>query len=143
MVPISYEENEYRSTDQRRIENMQKSSANQVREVSVGMLSPCLDLSLVGHRYTDEDLWNGAVAAAAGAECIESAATELDGAPHGSTVRHYLRTRLLEGSSAAELEEACNGILPAQVPRGVSKTGATRWPLCVTWAISEVVDRVE
>ncbi len=119
MVPFSCEETEYQSTDQSRMKNTQNLSAEQVRQLSVSTLSSHLDLRLEGHRYTEEDLWNVIVAAAAEAQSIESAAAALAGAPHGSTVRTHLRERLLGPLSLEALEEESNHMLVWRLPAGI------------------------
>lgn len=119
MVPISCEENEYQSTDQSRMQPTQRLSAEQVRELSVSTLSSHLDLRLEGHRYTEDDLWNVIVAAAAEAQSIESAAASLERAPHGSTVRTHVRERLLRPISLQALQDDSNRMLVAQVPTGI------------------------
>jgi hypothetical protein len=127
MVPFSCEETEYQSTDQSLMENTQHLSAEQVRELSVGTLCSHLDLKLEGHRYREEDLWNVVVAAAAEAQSIESAAASLEGAPHGSTVRHYLNGRLWGRSRWRRSRTTATACWWPGSPQA-SAAGATRWP---------------
>jgi len=56
------------------------------------------------------------VAASAQGQAIESAAKQLKEAPDPSTVRLYLRTNLINGTTRTALEAACNAALVAQLP---------------------------
>jgi hypothetical protein len=96
-------------------------SAEQVRALTVEVLSAAFPLGIVGYRYTDGDLFNLLVAAGAEQRSLESAARQFVRAPSANLVRHYLDTRLFAHLEIGELEACANallaGRLPADLPR--------------------------
>jgi len=91
-------------------------TSDQVRQMTVETLMRHLNLRVDGYKFNAEDIWNVTVAAAAQGQAIESAANQLEEAPDPSTVRLYLRSKLTDITTLAELEDACNQSLVDNLP---------------------------
>lgn len=91
-------------------------TSGQVRTMTVETLMEHFDLVIQGHKFNTEDIWNVVVAASAQGQAIESAANQLERAPDSSTVRLYLRTKLINGTTPEALEDDCNDVLVARLP---------------------------
>lgn len=94
-------------------------SAEQVRRLATETLVAHLPLGLDGYRYTDADLFNVLVAAAAQQRSLESVCRQLVDAPSANLVRHYLAERLFDDLDLETLEATCNAMLVARLPPGV------------------------
>src|SRR5438093_1404707 len=101
-------------------------TAEQVRALTVEVLTTHFPLGVVGYRYTDTDLFNLLVAAAAEQRSLESAARQFTTAPSANLVRHYLDTRLFAPLEIGELEARANALLTERRPADL-----TRHPLRV------------
>lgn len=94
-------------------------AAEQVRAVTVGQLVDGLPLGVTGSTYTDTDIYNLLVVAAAEQRSLESVSHQFVGAPSANLVRHYLDERLLRRHAVEEVEERVNALLTAQLPPGL------------------------
>jgi len=101
-------------------------TAEQVRALTVEVLTTHFPLGVVGYRYTDTDLFNLLVAAAAEQRSLESAARQFTTAPSANLVRYYLDTRLFAPLEIGELEARANALLTERRPADL-----TRHPLRV------------
>jgi hypothetical protein len=79
------------------------------------------NLEVNGYKVKTEDIWQVVVAASAQGQAIQSAANQLESAPDPSTIRLYLRTKLVKVTTLAELEEACNESLVSHLPPSIRK----------------------
>lgn len=95
-------------------------SAEQVRQVTVGLLGDHLPLGLRGYRYTDADIFNVVVAAAAQGRSITSVCAQLRDAPSATLVRESLVDRLFDRQDLETFEARLNTLLVAQVPRDLT-----------------------
>ena len=91
-------------------------TSDQVRTMTVETLMEHFNLVVEGYKFSTEDIWNVVVAASAQGQAIESAANQLEEAPDPSTVRLYLRSKLIDVTTLQALEAACNAALVAQLP---------------------------
>jgi putative transposase len=91
-------------------------TSGQVRQMTMETLMRHVNLTVDGYKFNAEDIWNVAVSAAAQGQAIESAANQLEEAPDPSTVRLYLRSKLTDIMTLAELEDACNQGLVDNLP---------------------------
>jgi putative transposase len=91
-------------------------TSDQVRQMTVETLMRHVNLRVDGYKFSAEDIWNVTVSAAAQGQAIESAANQLEEAPDPSTVRLYLRSKLVDIMMIAELEDACNQVLVDNLP---------------------------
>lgn len=96
-------------------------TAEQVRAMTVDVLTELLPLHVQGYRYTDEDVYNVVVAAAAQERSIDSVCQQLVDAPSANLVRQYLADRLLTRWELEELEARCNELLAARLPAGLDR----------------------
>jgi hypothetical protein len=94
-------------------------SAEQVRRLATDTLVTHLPLGVDGYCYDDADLFNVVVAAAAQHRSLASVCRQLVEAPSANLVRHYLIERLFATTELDTLEEVCNTMLVARLPRGV------------------------
>ena len=91
-------------------------TSDEVQTMTVKTLVDHINLVVDGHKYKTEDIWNITVAASAQGQAIESAANQLEDAPDPSTVRFYLRDKLVNIMKLVELEDACNKALVDHLP---------------------------
>jgi len=91
-------------------------NSDQVRTMTVNTLIKHFNLAVNGQKLSTEDIWNVTVAAAAQGQAIESAANQLEDAPAPSTVRLYLRSKLVDIMTLAALEDDCNQALVDNLP---------------------------
>lgn len=101
-------------------------TAEQVRRLTVDLLATRFPLGVNGYRYTDPDIYDVLVAAAAQRRSLESAAQQLSRAPSANLVRHYLADRLFEECDVDSLEAELNVALVERLPPGL-----TDRPLCI------------
>ncbi len=94
-------------------------TAEQVCALSVQVLTEGLPLGVDGYRYTDADLYNVLVAAAAQERSINSVGQQLVDAPSANLVRQYLLDRLFEREGLDALEARCNALLVSRLPPGL------------------------
>jgi hypothetical protein len=94
--------------------------AEQVRQLSTGLLSEHLPLGVSGYRYSDADIFNVVVAAAAQGRSITSVCQQLAGAPSDNLVRQYLTDRLFDREFET-LEAQFNRLLVARLPPTVPR----------------------
>jgi hypothetical protein len=90
--------------------------AEQVRALTTTLLIAHLPLGMAGYRYTDADIFNVVVAAAAQRRSIESVCRQLVAAPSANLVRHSLLDRLFDRHDLDTLEARCNALLLAHLP---------------------------
>ena len=90
-------------------------TSDQVRTMTVETLMEHFNLVVEGYKFSAEDIWNVVVAASAQGQAIESAANQLEEAPDPSTVRLYLRSKLIDVTTLQALEAACNAALVARL----------------------------
>lgn len=90
--------------------------AEQVRALTVRHLADGLPLGVQGYAYTDTDIYNLLVAAAAQERSLESVSRQFLDAPSANLVRHYLNERLLWPQTVDEVEEQANALLAAHLP---------------------------
>lgn len=93
-----------------------KITAEQIRALTVEVLTEHLPLAVEGYRYTDADLYHVLVAAAVQQRSIESVAQQLADAPSANLVRHYLADRLFLCQDLDALEAQCHAVLVARLP---------------------------
>jgi hypothetical protein len=91
-------------------------TAEQLRRFTIGQLCEHLPLGLQGYRYTDDDIFNIVVAAAAQGRSIASASAQLRDAPSATRVRDTLAERLFARHDLDALEARLNALLVAQLP---------------------------
>ncbi len=91
-------------------------TAEQLRQFTVGLLCTHLPLGLQGYRYTDSDIFNVVVAAAAQGRSIASACVQLRDAPSATRVRDTLAERLFARQDLDALEARLGALLVAQLP---------------------------
>jgi hypothetical protein len=91
-------------------------TSDEVQTMTVKTLVDHINLVVDGHKYKTEDIWNVTVAASAQCQAIESSANQLEDAPDTSTVRFYLRDKLVNIMTLVELEDACNKALVDHLP---------------------------
>lgn len=91
-------------------------TSDQVRQMTVETFTRYLNLRVDGYKFSTEDIWNVTVSAAAQGQAIESAANQLGDAPDPSTVRLYLRSKLVDIMTIAAVEDACNQALVDNLP---------------------------
>jgi len=91
-------------------------TCDQVRQMTIDTLTRHLNLRVDGYSFSTEDIWNVVVSAAAQGQAIESAANQLEESPDPSTVRLYLRSKLVDTMSIADLEDSCNQALVSELP---------------------------
>lgn len=94
-------------------------SAEQLRQLTIGQLCAHLPLGLQGYRYTDGDIFNVVVAAAAQGRSIASASAQLRDAPSATRVRDTLAERLFARHDLDALEARLNALLVAHLPADV------------------------
>jgi len=94
----------------------QELTAEQLRRFTIGQLCQYLPLGLQGYRYTDDDIFNIVVAAAAQGRSIASASAQLRDAPSATRVREILAERLFARDDLDALEARLNALLVAQLP---------------------------
>lgn len=95
-------------------------TAEQLRRFTIGRLCEHLPLGLRGYRYTDADIFNVVVAAAAQGRSIASASAQLRDAPSATRVRDTLAERLFACHDVDALEARLNALLGAQLPAEVT-----------------------
>ena len=78
-------------------------TSGQVRQMTIETLIRHFNLTIDGYKFNAEDIWNVTVSAAAQGQAIQSAANQLpatsyqlEEAPDPSTVRLYLRSKLVD-----------------------------------------------
>ena len=91
-------------------------TSGQVRQMTIETLIRHLNLTVDGYKFNAEDIWNVTVSAAAQGQAIQSAANQLEEAPDPSTVRLYLRSKLVDIMTVADLEYVCNQVLVDNLP---------------------------
>ena len=91
-------------------------TAEQVRALTVDLLTDAFPLGVGGYRYADADIFNLVVAAAAEQRSLESAARQFQHAPSANLVRHYLDTRLFARLEIGDLEACANALLAERLP---------------------------
>lgn len=91
-------------------------TAEQVRTVATQMLMNHLPLGIDGYRYTDTDIFNVVVAAAAQQRSIESVCRQLINAPSANLVRQYLDASIFKEYDLDTLEACCNRMLVQRLP---------------------------
>lgn len=96
-------------------------TAEQVRVLCTEVLTEVLPLGVQGYRYTDADVYNLIVAAAAQQRSLESVSRQVLRAPSANLVRHYLAERLLDCWEVEVLEARCNDLLVARLPAGLGR----------------------
>jgi hypothetical protein len=106
-------------------------TAEQVRALTVEVLTQHLPLGVTGYRYRDTDIYQLVAAAAAQQRGIESVCRQLVAAPSAKRVRHVLAERLLPGPELEELEAQGNAALVARLPAGVTAR-RQRWAIDLT-----------
>ena len=94
-------------------------SAEQVRHLTVALLTEHLPLAVRGYRYADTDIFNVVVAAAAQGRSVASVCQQLAGAPSATLVHQYLAARLLDREPGEHLEARLNRLLVARLPPGL------------------------
>ena len=104
---------------QNRDQNSVELTSDEVRTMATETLMNHFDLSVDGHKFKTEDIWNVTVAASAQRQAIESAANQLEDAPDPSTVRYYLRNDLVNLMTLIEMENSCNETLVEHLPPGI------------------------
>jgi putative transposase len=96
-------------------------TAEQVRALAVALLTEQLPLGLDGYKYTDADVHQVLVAAAAQARSVESVARQLVAAPSANRVRQVLAEHLFADLDLDALEAECNALLAARLPSGLDR----------------------
>ena len=96
-------------------------TADQVRALTIALLTEHLPLAIDGYHYDDADLYHVLVAAAVQQRSIESVCQQLVDAPSANLVRHYLADRLLRRQDLDTLEARCNALLVARLPADVGQ----------------------
>lgn len=91
-------------------------TSEQLQQLTTDILVERLPLGVRGYRYTDDDIYNVVVAAAAQQRSINSVCQQLELAPSANLVRHYLTHRLFTEKSIDDLEDACNTLLIDRLP---------------------------
>jgi hypothetical protein len=94
-------------------------TAEQLRQFTIRQLCAHLPLGLQGYRYTDGDIFNVVVAAAAQGRSIASACVQLRDAPSATRVRDALAERVFARHDLDALEARLNALLVAQLPMAV------------------------
>jgi hypothetical protein len=94
-------------------------TAEQLRQLTVGLLAEHLPLGLHGYRYTDEDVFTVVVAAAAQGRSIASACAQLRDAPSATRVRDTLAERVFARHDLDALEVRLNALLVRHLPDDV------------------------
>lgn len=95
--------------------------AEQVRHVTVDLLGEHLPLGLRGYRYTDADVFNVVVAAAAQGRSVTSVCAQLVEAPSANLVRQYVTERLCTGEAFEAFEARLNRLLAARLPPDLTR----------------------
>jgi len=93
----------------------------QVRAMAVALLTEQVPLGLDGYKYTDADVHQVIVAAAAQARSVESVARQLVAAPSANRVRQVLAEQLFADLDLDALEAECNALLAARLPPGLDR----------------------
>jgi len=96
-------------------------TSGQVLTMTIDKLVRHFAMTVSGYKVQTEDIWHAVVAASVQGQSIESAVKQLANAPDPSTVRLYLRTKLLRETPLTALEAACNQALTAQLPPNIHK----------------------
>jgi hypothetical protein len=94
-------------------------TAEQLREFTVRQLCEHLPLGLHGYRYTDSDIFNVVVAAAAQGRSIDRTCAQLRDTPSATRVRDTLTERVFTWHNLEHLEARLNALLVAQLPGDV------------------------
>jgi len=94
-------------------------TAEQLRQLTVGLLAEHLPLGLQGYRYSDGDIFSVVVAAAAQGRSIDRACAQLRTAPSATRVRETLAERLFARHDLDTLEARLNALLVDHLPDGV------------------------
>jgi hypothetical protein len=96
-------------------------TSGQVLATTIDSLLQHFDLEVNGYKVKTEDIWHAVVAASAQGQAIESAVNQLESTPDPSTIRLYLRTKLVKVTTLAALEAACNEALVSDLPPSIHK----------------------
>jgi len=96
-------------------------TSGRVLATTIDSLLEHFDLVVNGYKVKTEDIWHAVVAASAQGQAIQSAVNQLERAPDPSTIRLYLRTELVQVTTLAALEAACNEALVAHLPPSIHK----------------------
>jgi hypothetical protein len=96
-------------------------TSGQVLTTTIDSLLEHFDLEVNGYKVKTEDIWQAVVAASVQGQAIQSAVNQLESAPDPSGIRLYLRTELVEVTTLAALEAACNEALVAAIHKGRHK----------------------
>jgi hypothetical protein len=96
-------------------------TSGQVLTTTIDSLLEQFDLEVNGYKVKTEDIWQAVVAASAQGQAIQSAVNQLESAPDPSTIRLYLRTKLVKVTTLAALEVACNESLVSHLPPSIRK----------------------
>jgi putative transposase len=96
-------------------------TAEQVRSMTVELLSRELPLGWAGYQYTDADVYNVLTLAAAEQRSIDSVCQQLLAAPSANLVRQILAARLWSRHDLEVLEARCNALLVAYLPAEVQR----------------------
>ena len=106
---------------QSRTQSTMELTSSQVLTMTIESLIEHFNLTVNGYKVKTEDIWQAVVAASAQGQAIESAVNQLESAPGPSVIRLYLRTELLQVTTLAALEAACNEVLVAHLPPSIRK----------------------
>ena len=90
--------------------------AEQVRHLTTELLGEHVPLGLSGYRYTDADIFNVVVAAAAQGRRLTSVCRQLATAPSANLIRQSLTERLFEREAFDVWEARLNRLLVARFP---------------------------
>jgi hypothetical protein len=96
-------------------------TSGQVLTTIIASLLEHFDMEVNGYKVKTEDIWQVVVAASALGQAIQSAVNQLESTPDPSTIRLYLRTKLVKVTTLAALEEACNKSLVSHLPPSIRK----------------------
>ena len=96
-------------------------TSGQVLATTIDSLLEHFNLEVNGYKVKTEDIWQVVVAASAQGQAIQSAVNQLESAPDPSTIRLYLRTKLVKVTTLAALEKACNESLVSHLPPSIRK----------------------
>jgi hypothetical protein len=96
-------------------------TSGQVLATTIDSLLQHFDLEVNGYKVKTEDIWHSVVAASAQGQAIESAVNQLESTPDPSTIRLYLRTKLVKVTTLPALEAACNEALVSDLPPSIHK----------------------
>jgi putative transposase len=108
--------------NKRHVQHTRPIDSAQVRRALADTLTTYLSLDIAGRDLDAPMLWDILIHASVQQATIETACTELDGAPSGNTVREHLGQAVGESADhLLELEHRLNRALQAQLPRRFRK----------------------